>query len=186
MGEIDFLGFWGKRSRKNIFNFFFTQVGDRREFLVHRFLMERRCYAYANLAKTDVANDAAIWNFRFVIAATPQSVFAKVMQTPSLNVRDSLLFNRLMRPCHVDCGNCIDLAKRSRGVALAAMRRQIVHQMKSKGEGVGMRRSEAEGSPNEVSREAVARGRATQVSPNSAYAKHLRSKPAHKGSNEFS
>ena len=38
-----------------------------------------------------------------------------------------------------------------------------------------MRRSEAEGSPNEVSREAVARGRATQVSPNSAYAKHLRS-----------
>ena len=41
---------------------------------------ERRCFAYANLAKTDVANDAAIWNFRFVIAATPQSVFAKVMQ----------------------------------------------------------------------------------------------------------
>ena len=38
-----------------------------------------------------------------------------------------------------------------------------------------MRRSEAEGSPNEVSREAVARGRATQVSPNSAHAKHLRS-----------
>ena len=49
-----------------------------------------------------------------------------------------------------------------------------------------MRRSEAEGSPNEVSREAVARGRATQVSPNSAYAKHLRSKPANKGSNELS
>ena len=52
--------------------------------------------------------------------------------------------------------------------------------------GVGMRRSEAEGSPNEVSREAVARGRAAQVSPNSAYAKHPRSKPANKGSNGFS
>ena len=49
-----------------------------------------------------------------------------------------------------------------------------------------MRRSEAEGSPNEVSREAVARGRAAQVSPNFAYAKHLRSNPANKGDNEFS
>ena len=90
-----------------------------------------------------------------------------------------------MRPGHVDCEIYMDLAKRSRGVALATMRRQTVHQMKSKGEGVGMRRSEAEGSPNEVSREAVARGRATQVSPNSAYAKHPRSKSVNKGSNEF-
>ena len=40
--------------------------------------LERRCCAYANLAKTDVANDAAIWNFRLALAATPQSVFAKV------------------------------------------------------------------------------------------------------------
>ena len=54
---------------------------------------ERRCFAYANLAKTDVANDAAIWNFRFVIAATPQSVFAKVMQwkQESLRYYDSRL-----------------------------------------------------------------------------------------------
>ena len=91
-----------------------------------------------------------------------------------------------MRPSQVDWENCIDLAKRSRGVALATMRRRLARQLKCKGEGVGMRRSEAEGSPNEVSREAVARGRATQVSPNSAYAKHPRSKPENKGPNEFS
>lgn len=56
------------------------------------------------------------------------------------------------------------LAKRSRGVALAAMRRRIARQLKCKGEGVV----------------------ATQVSPNPAYAKHLRSEPANKGPNEFS
>ena len=42
---------------------------------------------------------------------------------------------------------------------------------------VGMRRSEEEGSPNEVSPEGVSRGRAAQVSPNSAFgASRLRSK----------
>ena len=42
---------------------------------------------------------------------------------------------------------------------------------------VGMRRSEAEGSPNEVSPEGVSRGRAAQVSPNFAFgASRLRSK----------
>ena len=51
------------------------------------FLVVRRCFAYANLAKTDVANDAALWNFTSFCAATPQSVFAKVMHYPfCLNV----------------------------------------------------------------------------------------------------
>ena len=69
-----------------------------------------------------------------------------------------------MRPGRIDCENCMGLAKRSRGVALATMRRRMARQLKCKGEGVV----------------------ATHVSPNSAYAKHLRSRSGNKGSNEFS
>ena len=60
--------------------------------------MERRCFAYANLAKTNPATTPRFWNCSFCSARLRRNRFSpRLCKRPSLHVRDTLPFDRLMR-----------------------------------------------------------------------------------------
>ena len=60
--------------------------------------MVRRCFAYANLAKTNPATTPRYWNCSFCSARLRRNRFSpRLCKHPSLHVRDTLPFDRLMR-----------------------------------------------------------------------------------------
>ena len=61
------------------------------------FLVVRRCFAYANLAKTDVATTRRFGIFFFSSPLRHKRFSPRLCKCPSLQVRDTLPFNPLMR-----------------------------------------------------------------------------------------
>ena len=58
----------------------------------------RRCFAYANLAKTNPATTPRFWNCSFCSARLRRNRFSpRLCKRPSLHVRDTLPFDRLTR-----------------------------------------------------------------------------------------
>ena len=59
---------------------------------------ERRCFAYANLAKNNPATTPRFWNCSFCSARLRRNRFSpRLCKRHSLHVRDTLPFDRLMR-----------------------------------------------------------------------------------------